>query len=263
MGLAHMLREGERKLRDANEELQQLSSMRRTFLHIALHDVKAPAAALSMLFYNLVGSNTDALSSDQKRWINRGQERLRELLDLLKDMQVLCELENAQIQTKCTRVNAGNLLTQVTEANNDLAVQRKHTIVLESVPEDVQVFCVERLIREAISNYITNAIKYTPEGGTIRARLVATEKRARFEITDNGPGINPEDQARLFQDFVRLTPKDASATGSGLGLSIVRRIAEVHDGKAGVESEVGKGSTFYLELTRDTSNVPPKMDAPL
>lgn len=256
MGLAHMLREGERKLRDANEDLQQLSSMRRTFLHVALHDVKAPAAALAMLFYNLAGSNTGALSDDQKRWINRGQERLRELLDLLNDMQVLCELENAQIQTKCRTVDAFLLLQQVAEANRDLAAQKKHNLIVEDVHEPVRIFCVERLIREAISNYVTNAVKYTPDGGTITLRIRASEKRVRFEVTDNGRGISAEDQARLFQDFIRLQQREASSPpvpGSGLGLSIVRRIAEVHDGKAGVQSQIDRGSVFYLELTRDVS----------
>ena len=109
----------------------------------------------------------------------------------------------------------------------------------------------ERLLREALVNYITNAIKYTPNGGRISVHILSRASTVRVEVADSGIGIAPQDQERLFRDFVRIPSRDAQAPrvkGSGLGLSIVKRIVVAHGGRAGVESDTGQGSTFFLEL---------------
>ena len=115
------------------------------------------------------------------------------------------------------------------------------------------VFGVPRLLQESLTNYVDNAIKYTPAGGRITARVRSGESPAMFrvEVSDTGVGISREDQTRLFSEFTRLGrghPAVKGVPGTGLGLSIVRRIVESHGGRVGVESEPGKGSTFWLEL---------------
>jgi signal transduction histidine kinase len=106
-------------------------------------------------------------------------------------------------------------------------------------------------VRQVLLNLLSNAIKFTPDGGriTVAAAPANGGAAARISVTDSGIGIAPEDQAKLFQEFVQL---DASASrkyeGTGLGLALSRRLVELHGGAIGVESEVGKGSTFWFTL---------------
>jgi signal transduction histidine kinase len=251
-GLAGALREEERKLRRANADLAQLSHMRRAFLHIALHDVKSPISAVSTLLTNLSSGLGGPLTSQQSHWVERAQKRFTDLLVFLRDLQVLAELESGrEIAAQAGPVDLRALLKATVEEHQDLARQRNQTLRGEFPDTLPAVHGVERLLREAVANYITNGLKYSPEGAEVLTRALARDRTLRIEVQDHGPGIAPEDQARLFQEFVRILPKEAGtppAGGTGLGLSIVRRIAEAHGGRTGLLSEPGKGSTFFLEL---------------
>ena len=251
-GLAGALREEERKLRRANADLAQLSHMRRAFLHIALHDVKSPISAVSTLLTNLSSGLGGPLTPQQSHWVERAQKRFTDLLVFLRDLQVLAELESGQeIAAQAAPVDMRALLKATVEEHQDLARQRNQTLRGEFPDTLPAVHGVERLLREAVANYITNGLKYSPEGTEVLARALARDRILRIEVQDHGLGIAPEDQARLFQEFVRILPKEAGtppASGTGLGLSIVRRIAEAHGGRTGLLSEPGKGSTFFLEL---------------
>ena len=250
-GLARMLREGERKLRQANDDTEGVSHMRLAFLKIALHDLRSPVAGISTLLTNLSSGLGGPLTAEQGHWVERAQTRARELLDFLRDLQVLGELETAQSTSQFQPVDVGALLRKGADEHRELA-QRRHQSLSVEVPEDLDaVPGIERLLHEAVANYLTNAIKYGPEGGTIVVRALNARGNVRIEVRDQGRGIAPEDQARLFNDFVRILPKDRTGppvSGTGLGLSIVRRIAETHNGRFGVVSRLEQGSTFYLEL---------------
>ena len=296
-GIAEALREGERRLRQANLELERLSALRRAFLHIALHDLKAPVGATAMLLENLASGLGGPLSDKQAHWAQRAQTRLHELLAFIRDLGVLAELETGRVEALAGPVDMGSLVRRLVEQHQDLAQQKHHSLRAEVAENVPQVRGVERLLDEAVANYLTNAIKYTADGGRIVARVLecdvsasapsplaggSGEKTARrivrVEVTDNGRGIAPEDQARLFNEFVRLVPKAAgngreaevqasgagvpaggaaanglhppasAVGGTGLGLSIVRRIAEAHSGRVGVESQLKQGSKFFIEL---------------
>jgi two-component system sensor histidine kinase SenX3 len=103
-----------------------------------------------------------------------------------------------------------------------------------------------------VGNLLANAIKYTPDGGRIEVRARRGDGSVLIQVEDNGPGISPEDQQRLFEEFVRIRSSAGRSRGSGLGLSIVKRAAKVHCGEARVDSELGEGSTFTLELPLTT-----------
>jgi signal transduction histidine kinase len=249
--VSQLLREGEQRLRVANRELEQLSELRRAFLHIALHDLKAPLAAISMLLTNLSSEIGGPLTEQQKHWVDRAQLRFKDMLGFLRDLQTLAELEAGQIARQAKPIDMSALLTKVTAEHQDLAAQKKQTLRVDTVDRLPNVSGVERMVHEALANYITNGLKYSSEGGEIVVRAFALEKRVRVEVKDNGRGIAPEDQKRLFKEFVRIMPKDGSGpqvAGTGLGLSIVRRIVDAHGGRVGVESAEGRGSTFFLEL---------------
>ncbi len=251
LGLTGMLRRDEKVLRHTNAELDRLSNMRRDFLHIALHDLKAPVAAVAGLLGNLRSGLLGEMTEKQTEWVDRSLKRLGGLKDFLQDLQTLASLENTDLSQQAEQLNLEAMARELVEENQDLAGQRQHRLTLEvsAVDRLPQVRGVRRLMREAILNYITNAIKYTPPQGEIQVRCLGREGVVCIEVEDTGIGISAEDSKRLFNEFVRVRKGEAAkAEGTGLGLSIVRRIVEAHGGSVGVHSQPGKGSTFFLSL---------------
>jgi signal transduction histidine kinase len=128
------------------------------------------------------------------------------------------------------------------------AAQKKISLGLEIAKDLPNIIEADQaLLQQAVYNLVENAVKYTPEGGTVTIHLQCTESTLTFAIQDSGIGIPKSDLPRLFEKFYRGTNREALAQrGTGLGLAIVKSIAERHGGKVWVESELGKGSTFYL-----------------
>ncbi|NOG53786.1 MAG: hypothetical protein HND57_05575 [Planctomycetes bacterium] len=250
--LASALRRSETHLYDANSRLERLSQMRRDFLHIALHNLKSPIGAATMLLGNIRDGLGGPTTDQQQQWLDRSLNRLDGLTSFIRDLQVLATLDSGLIGPQAKPIDIKNLLASLVDEYQDLANQKSHRLTLEAESASASVLGIERLIKEALVNYITNAIKYTPDGGTITVRSAVVEagKTVRVDVTDNGIGIDPTDQSRLFGEFVRLKPSapSISAEGSGLGLSIVKRVIEAHGGTVGVKSTPGAGSTFFVQL---------------
>lgn len=252
-GLAEALRRAERLTMRKAAELEQLSKMRRDFLHVAIHDVSSPIGAATMLLGNLDGGLCGPVTPEQSGQIGRAVRKLGEAEMLLTDLRLLGELESANLRLFSTEVELSGLVSEVVAEHAEAARARGLSLTVEPAGEELTVVGVPRLLREAVINYITNAIKYTLEGGEIVARTLACPGAVRVEVADTGVGVRPEDQGRLFHEFVRLGRKESAArgiAGTGLGLSIVRGIVEAHGGRVGVVSGEGAGSTFWFELPR-------------
>lgn len=130
------------------------------------------------------------------------------------------------------------------------ATSGAHQLHVELPDEPVIVHADALRVQQVVGNLLTNAIKYSPEGGPIEVRVEADPHEARIVVRDRGIGISPEDLRGLFAPFHRRDPARDLAPGAGIGLSVVRRIVEAHDGHVSVESEVGVGSTFVVHLPR-------------
>lgn len=252
-GLADLLRQAEQRLRAANEHLDQLSQQRRDFLRVAMHNLKSPVSAVSMILTNLKNELPGPLNDKQKQMIDRSLFRLAGSNDFLRDVQTLANIESDDLTRQFQPIDLPRLLGELVEENRDLAEQREHALVLDLPDQPLHSPGIERLLREAIANFITNAIKYTPTGGRIVVQATAENDQVHVAVRDNGVGISEEDQARLFRDFVRIRSEHESvkdAPGSGLGLSIARRIIEAHGGTIHVDSQPDQGSTFTVTLPR-------------
>ena len=256
--LMHLLRDGESRLVEANAELEELNRMQQDFLKIALHNLKSPVAAVSHLLSAMESGYGGPVTEQQTDWIHRCRGRLGQINAFLRDLQLLSATESAALGDKATVIDLRQLVKALVDENQDLAKIHEHRMTAELPDTPVLTSGIPALLREAVVNFITNAIKYTPDGGTISV-VVRTldDGDSCVEVHDSGIGILPEDQAKLFRDFVRLKRPDGrpdNIEGSGLGLSIARRIAEIHGGRVGLSSEPHQGSTFYFVL--------PRVDAP-
>lgn len=250
-GLLQLIRAAERANQEKAIELEKLSTMRREFLLVALHDVNSPIGVVSMLVRNLREGICGPLQPAQDEQLDRVLKHLKELEQFLYELRVLSQVDSADLTEHGTEIPVGFLLGEIVEQQLDYASSHGHTLSVEPSGAVGLVFGVPRLIHEAIANYITNAIKYTPDGGTITAHVAEHNGTVRVEVRDNGVGISQGDQRRLFREFVRVgrtNPVVKRAKGTGLGLSLVRRIVEAHGGSVGVQSDPGQGSTFWLEL---------------
>jgi signal transduction histidine kinase len=250
-GIVRLLRQNEQGLREASEHLERLADMRRSFLHVVLHDLRSPVGTVVTMLEGLSSGVDGELGESPKKRVDRAGEKLRGVLDLLRGLRVLADLETERLESLMASVDMLATIRAVVEDHVEAAELHGQRLEL-SLPESLPAIRgVERLLREALANYLTNAIKYADPSGPVIVRAMQDGSFVRIEVGDSGPGIATEDQARLFQEFARVGKEGSrrsKATGIGLGLSIVRRIAEAHDGRAGVVSQAGQGSTFFIEL---------------
>jgi signal transduction histidine kinase len=141
------------------------------------------------------------------------------------------------------------LVQEVAEANRPLAARKEQSITVAAPPNHAAMCDVDR-IREAIDNLVSNAVKYSPLGGAIELLVAQEDGSITVQVKDQGAGLSPEDISRLFGRFQRLSAKPtAGETSTGLGLSIVKRIVDLHGGRITVESAgPGRGATFKMSL---------------
>ncbi|HWL18242.1 MAG TPA: HAMP domain-containing sensor histidine kinase, partial [Bradyrhizobium sp.] len=146
-------------------------------------------------------------------------------------------------------VDIAALVSEVADANQPLAVNKQQSITV-SAPSNIVTMCDTDRIREAIDNLVSNAIKYSPIGGRISVVVTHEEDSTVIRVVDEGAGLSPEDLGRLFGRFQRLSAKPtAGESSTGLGLSIVKRIIDMHGGEVAANSDgPGKGSTFTIVL---------------
>jgi signal transduction histidine kinase len=164
------------------------------------------------------------------------------LLDLGRiDFGVGLQVDSIPVLDILERVTSG-LQLQAKQKNISLGVE-----IPKDMPNTIEVD--QALLHQAVYNLVENALKYTPEGGEVTVHLIASPTTLTFAIQDSGIGIPASDLPRLFEKFYRGTNREALAQrGTGLGLAIVKSIAERHGGKVWVESELGKGSIFHLQI---------------
>lgn len=250
--LNYRRRIAQEELHDANVKLRRLSKLHRDFLHIAIHDLRSPVGAASALLTGLSTLAGDRMAPREKHLLVRAQARMQEVTSFLRDFQLLSSFDSSQLRNQAVRVDVGRLVRQVAEENQGLISGSRHTAVLKVADSLPEIAAIPILVKEVIANYLTNAIKYTPQGGRIVLRAVSLGDRVRVDVEDNGIGIAPEDQEKLFQEFsrVRREPREGEikVPGIGLGLSIAKRIVELHGGRVFLDSEPDRGSIFSFEI---------------
>lgn len=250
--IAAALIRGEMALKELNAELKQLSEKRRDFMHVVTHNLKAPAAAATMLLETVENLWADNASNSARDAIKRARRRTQELSELVQELQQLSSLESGALRDQEMLFSLNDTVRSLVDKYGEIANRKKQRIALyleEHLPE---VRAVPRLILEAAANYMTNAIKYTPEGGKLILRTCSRDGEVIFELEDNGVGIPEDCVGNLFTEFVRADTVVAGEKppGVGLGLSIVKRILQYYGGRVYVSSVEGKGSTFGFALPR-------------
>jgi signal transduction histidine kinase len=189
------------------------------------------------------------LNEQQKNYTQKilsGVENMSRLVNNLLDLGRI----DAGIGLQLERVMAQDVVEQVATSLQPQATQKSIQLTHEGLEQQPIFLEVDRaLFQQAIYNLVENAIKYTPTGGQIRVKLNPQAANVVIEVHDTGIGIAPLDLPRLFERFYRSARREANTQrGTGLGLAIVKSIAERHGGRVWVESQLGRGSVFFLEI---------------
>lgn len=230
--------------------LQRANGFKNEILGTVAHDLKNPLGVIlgrtEMLKELISTGASEGGVVAQVDHIRDATKRLTTMVDhLISDAMA----DAFDITIRREPVDVAGLVKEVADANQPLAVNKQQTISV-TAPANIVTMCDTDRIREAIDNLISNAIKYSPIGGKIDVNVIHEGSDTIVRVSDDGAGLSPEDLGRLFGRFQRLSAKPtAGESSTGLGLSIVKRIIDMHGGEVTAESEgPGKGSTFTIIL---------------
>jgi len=244
------LMEANRRLSQQWLRLQRANGFKNEILGTVAHDLKNPLGVIlgrTEMLTELIGAAASRESvTAQVEHIRDATRRLTTMVDhLISDAMA----DAFDISIRREPVDIAGLVGEVADANQPLAANKQQTITVSAPPNFVTMCDADRM-REAIDNLVSNAIKYSPIGGKIAMAVSHESNNTIIRIADQGLGLSPEDLGRLFGRFQRLSAKPtAGESSTGLGLSIVKRIIDMHGGKVTAESAgPGQGSTFAVIL---------------
>jgi signal transduction histidine kinase len=244
------------KIQQQNLQLQDLNATKDKFFSIISHDLKGPLNSFTS-FSGLLMNHTDSLSKDEIKMLAKDLDKsLKNLFSLLENLLEWSRSQTGNIQFKAEPFD----LTAVLEENKNLLHGQAHNKkinIVNTVQGDLPVQAHRHSVNTVIRNLISNAIKFTPEGGMITLAVAQTKEELKISVSDTGVGMSPEVLEKLFRiDSKHSTKGTADEKGTGLGLILCKDFIEKNGGKIGVESKEGKGSVFYFTLPNE--NVPAK-----
>ncbi|HYU29774.1 MAG TPA: ATP-binding protein [Gemmatimonadales bacterium] len=251
--LAVEVRQTAKRLEQLNTDLDAAMKSKDQFLSNISHELRTPLNSIIgftdlLLTQDLGGP---PLSNQQRDFLETVARNGRQLLELINELLDLQRIAAGRMDLKPEDVELAPLLSEAAGSVHAQVEKHRHALVVTPPARDLRVHADRGRVRQVLLNLLSNAIKFTPDGGriTLAAAPVNGGAEARIAVTDTGIGIAAEDQPKLFKEFSQL---DATASrkyeGTGLGLALSRRLVELQGGAIGVESEMGKGSTFWFTL---------------
>jgi PAS domain S-box-containing protein len=243
----------EQTLQEKNIELEKANLAKDRFLATMSHELRTPLNAIIGFTGTLLMKLAGPLTAEQQKQLSTIQVSARHLLSLINDLLDLAKIESGKVKLKREPVACKSLIDEVATSLRPLAERKGLTLQINYPDSEVQVVADRRALSQILINLTNNAIKFTERGGVRLALAQSRNQEDRvlteFSIADSGIGIREDDFPKLFQAFVRLRGETSAAhEGTGLGLHLSQKMAELMNGRILVESEHGVGSTFRLIL---------------
>jgi PAS domain S-box-containing protein len=232
---------------------KELDELKSEFVATVSHDLRAPLTF--MRGYATMLPMVGELGEQQSEYVEKILQGVSQMNVLIDDLLDLGRIE-AGVGLERKPCHLGAIVVEAVDGMRVRAAAKGITLRMESTAGVAVIAGDAALLRQSVTNLVDNAIKYTPSGGSISVGLSVRNNQAVIQVADTGIGIAPDDQVRLFEKFYRVKRRDtATVEGTGLGLAIVKSIVERHDGRVWVDSELGKGSAFYISLPVDRAEV--------
>ncbi len=237
---------------ETSERVQEANRLKSEFLANMSHELRTPLNAIIGFAELMHDERVGPVSAEHKEFLSDILTSSRHLLQLINDVLDLSKVEAGKLEFHPEPVELPQVISEVRDILRTLAAQKRIFIEAEVDPEVTGVVADAAKLKQILYNYLSNALKFSPDEGRVRVGVLPEGKRAfRIEVQDEGIGIQPEDLGRLFIEFQQLDASMAKKyAGTGLGLALTKRLVEAQGGRVGVESTPGKGSRFFAVLPR-------------
>ncbi len=237
------------ELRDVTD-LRRLEAVRRDFVSNVSHELKTPLTAMRG-YLEAVLEDEEMPESLRKSFVGKAHRNTERLAAIVGDLLSLSRLESEEHALAFEPLDVNELAETVVGDLRDLAESRRQTVTVELPEEPPHVDADAQALGMALSNLLSNALQYSPEGEDVRLCVRVAGDQVRLEVSDRGPGIPKHEQERIFERFYRVDKaRSRKLGGTGLGLAIVRHVMAAHQGRVELESTPGAGSRFALVLPR-------------
>ncbi len=215
--------------------------MKSEFVDIIAHELKTPLTTIKTYTDLLRKEKLGPLNEVQREKLDRMEKNITRLTKLIDDMLQIPSIDAKELELRKELFPAREVMDAIVEDVGEIAREKRQKLTVETGADTI-IFGDKNLIEKAIKNIVVNAVKYTPEKGSITLTAQREGDFTRISVVDTGRGIRSEDVEKIFEPFYSLE------SGAGLGLSIAKNIVESHGGKIWVESTPGKGSQFHILL---------------
>jgi signal transduction histidine kinase len=231
------------------QALEMADRAKSEFVQMVTHELRSPLSAVQSMLRVLEQGYVGPITSKQQDLIQRSQRRVSFLLALVKDLLELAAGKVEQLKGEKKEIALNETIAKVTELMQTSAEEKGLEFNIEIAEEPLLLVGIEDGLERVFMNLVSNAVKYTPTGGSVAVRAWSENGQIKVEVSDTGIGIPEEALPRIFNEFYRAkNAKAMEMEGTGLGLAIAKDAVEQHGGQISVKSTVGEGSTFYVTL---------------
>ncbi|MCS4278937.1 MULTISPECIES: sensor histidine kinase [Stenotrophomonas] len=237
------------ELDEQAEQLREVSELKSRFLSYMSHEFRTPLGSILSMTRLLEDGMDGPLTAEQRRQVRFISASTSELREMVDDLLDLAKIEAGRITISPAWFDLMDLFSALRGMFRPLVEGNQVDLLFEDPPVMPMLYTDDKKLAQILRNFISNALKFTPSGQVVVSTQREGENAVRFSVRDTGIGIPAELQSTLFEDFVQVdTPLQKRLRGTGLGLSLCKRFAELLGGHVGVESEIGTGSNFYVVL---------------
>jgi signal transduction histidine kinase len=232
-------------------EMKKLDTAKSMFVSLVAHEVKSPLAATEGWLNLILSGMLKQDAAEEHRMLQRALLRVRTLRTMVNELLSLTAIQTGNFSLKRAPVEVAALLAEVAEANREKAAEKRIAISVsgEDRGDALRVLADRDTLSMVYANLVENAIKYSREGGHVWVSMRETGMYVTVSVKDDGIGMSPEDCTKVFDEFYRARNEHtASIPGTGLGLSLVKRLTELHEGTVTVTSTLGQGSEFTVNI---------------
>jgi signal transduction histidine kinase len=237
-------------LKEANVKLKKLDKLKNEFVSVASHELRTPMTAIKNYLWLAINESPKGLNKKIKDYLDICYGSTERLIDLVNEMLLISRIESNKIKLEHKKLDWNEIVEKSFKELKIIAKDRKIKFSLNKPKTKVAIKGDQDKLSQVIHNVVGNALKFTPESGSVTIIITKEKTRIITKIIDTGPGLSKQDRSRLFVKFGRLDHSyvQTKAAGSGLGLYVSQEIMKLHRGEIRVESQLGKGSTFILSL---------------